>query len=44
MLKESADSAAYEGARVAIVAGAVPSEARLASEALLRASGVKTWR
>lgn len=44
MLKQSADSAAYEGARAAIVAGAVPQDGRLAAESLLKASGIKSWR
>ncbi len=44
MLKQTADSAAYEGARAAIVAGAVPSDGRIAAENLLRSSGIKTWR
>lgn len=44
MLKQSADSAAYEGARAAIVAGAVPSDGRVAAETLLKSSGIKTWR
>lgn len=43
MLKQSADSAAYEGARAAIVAGAVPQDGRAAAEALLKATGIKSW-
>lgn len=44
MLKQTADSAAYEGARAAIVAGAVPNDGRLAAENLLKSSGIKTWQ
>ncbi len=43
MLKQTADSAAYEGARAAIVAGAVPQDGRTAAESLLKASGIKRW-
>ena len=44
MLKQTADSAAYEGARAAIVAGALPMDGQLAAESLLKSSGIKTWR
>lgn len=44
MLKQTADSAAYEGARAAIVAGAVPRDGYAAAEILLSSSGIKTWR
>ena len=44
MLKQTADSAAYEGARAAIVAGAVPEDGRVAAETLLKSSAIKTWR
>lgn len=44
MLKQTADSAAYEGARAAIVAGAIPNDGRVAAENLLKCSGIKTWR
>lgn len=43
MLKQTADSAAYEGARAGIIAGAQPSDARDAAEALLRAARIKRW-
>jgi Flp pilus assembly protein TadG len=43
MLKQTADSAAYEGARAAIVAGATPAEGLAASEDLLKRSGIKSW-
>lgn len=43
MLKQTADSAAYEGARAAIVAGAVPNDGRAAAESLLKSSGIKSW-
>lgn len=41
MLQHSADTAAYEGARNAIVPGAKPQDAVLAANELLRAAGVK---
>ncbi len=44
MLKQAADSAAYEGARAGIVAGAAHDTATSAAEKLLKASGIKTWR
>ncbi len=44
MLQHSADTAAYEGARNAIVPGAKPQDAVLAASELLRAAGIKTDR
>ncbi len=41
MLQHSADTAAYEGARNAIVPGAKSEDARQAATALLRAAGIK---
>lgn len=41
MLQHSADTAAYEGARNAIVPGAKPQDAVLAASELLRAAGIK---
>ncbi len=43
MLKQTADAAAYEGARAAIVAGAVPDDGRLVAENMLKCSGIKNW-
>lgn len=44
MLKQTADSAAYEGARAAIVAGALAEDGRVAAESLLKNSAIKIWR
>ncbi len=44
MLKHSADAAAYEGARMAIIPGAVSEKAREASEAMLQAARIKNAR
>ncbi len=41
MLQHSADTAAYEGARNAIVPGAKPEDAVVAASELLRAAGLR---
>lgn len=43
MLKHTADTAAYEGARSAIVAGASAQSARVSAESLLQSARIRSW-
>jgi Flp pilus assembly protein TadG len=43
MLKQTVDSAAYEGARAAVVVGSTPQAARDSVDALMKATRLKQW-
>lgn len=43
MLKQTVDSAAYEGARAAVVVGSNPQAARDSVDALMKATQLKQW-